>query len=87
MLTRVYPVVTFTLILTPANEDHVGRAGERGNTWAGRKGERIDGLRGRGSSAIWHHGGLEHRRRTNYLTLGSNTAQHVKGAVGVWPRG
>ena len=26
-------------------------------------GEKImDGLRGRGSSAIWHHGGLEHRR-------------------------
>ena len=25
-------------------------------------GERIDALRGRGSSAVWHHGGLEHRR-------------------------
>ena len=22
----------------------------------------MDGQRGRGSSAIWHHGGLEHRR-------------------------
>ena len=26
------------------------------------KGEIMDGLRGRGSSAMWHHGGLEHRR-------------------------
>ena len=33
-------------------------AGKRG---PGRKAE-MDGLRGRGSSAIWHHGGLEHRR-------------------------
>ena len=27
-------------------------------TWALRGGEMMDGLRGRGSSAIWHHGGL-----------------------------
>ena len=40
------------IILIPANEGRVGRAGERGKTWAGRKGERVDGLRGRGSSAI-----------------------------------
>ena len=25
-------------------------------------GERMDGLRGRGSLATWHHGGLEYRR-------------------------
>ena len=40
----------------------VGRVEERGETWAGGEGERMDGLRGRGSSAIWHHGGLEHCR-------------------------
>ena len=35
---------------------------ERGKTLlAGREEERVNGLRGRGSSAIWHHGGLEHR--------------------------
>ena len=38
-------------------------AGKR-ETWVGGEGEIIDGLRGRGSSAIWHHGGLEHCRRT-----------------------
>ena len=43
-------------------EGHVGRGGERGKTWAEREGERMGGLRGRGPSAIWHHGGLEHRR-------------------------
>ena len=35
---------------------------EIGKTWAGGERERMGGLRGRGSSAIWHHGGLEHRR-------------------------
>ena len=34
-------------------------AGKRGPEG---EGERMDGLRGRGSSAIWHDGGLEHRR-------------------------
>ena len=45
-------------------EGHVGRAGERGKTWAGgrRINRLIDGLRGRGSSGIWHHGGLKQRR-------------------------
>ena len=43
---------------------YVGSAGEPGKTWAGGKGERMDGLRGKGSSAIWHHGGLAHRRTT-----------------------
>ena len=41
---------------------HVGRAGEYGKTWARGKGEITDGLRGSGSSNVWHHGGLEHRR-------------------------
>ena len=30
--------------------------------WVGGEGEIIDRLRSRGSSTIWHHGGLEHRR-------------------------
>ena len=33
-------------------------AGKRG---PGGEGETMDGLRGRGSSAIWHRGGLEQR--------------------------
>ena len=37
----------------------LGNAGKRGPRG---EGERMNGLRGRGSSAIWHHGGLEHRR-------------------------
>ena len=28
----------------------------------GGKGEIMDGMRGRGSSAVWHRGGLKHRR-------------------------
>ena len=35
------------------------KAGKRG---PGGEGKIIDRLSGRGSSAIWHHGGLEHRR-------------------------
>ena len=31
----------------------VGRVGERGETWVGGEVERMDGLRGRGSSAIY----------------------------------
>ena len=34
-------------------------AGKRGS---GGEGEIMDGLRGRGSSTVWHYGGLEHRR-------------------------
>ena len=37
----------------------------------------MDGLRGRGSSTIWHHEGL---------ALGSGIAQYVNGGVGLWPR-
>ena len=37
-------------------------AGERGETRAVGEGERRDGLRDRGSLAIWHHEGVEHRR-------------------------
>ena len=43
-------------------EGQIGRARERGKTLAQGEGERVDGLRGRLSSDIWHHGGLEHRR-------------------------
>ena len=44
-------------------EGRIGRGGERAKTWAGGEGEIMDGLRGRGLSAIWHRGGLEHRRK------------------------
>ena len=46
----------------------------------------MDGLRGRGSSAImWHHGVTG---APPHLTLGSGAAQQcVKGAVGLWPPG
>ena len=43
-------------------EGRVGRAVERGKAWSGGEGEIMDGRRGRGSSGVWHHGGLEHRR-------------------------
>ena len=43
-------------------ECHVGKAGERGKTRTRGEGEIMDGLRGRGSLGVWHHGGLEHRR-------------------------
>ena len=43
-------------------EGHFERAGERGKRGPGREGETMDGLRGRGSPAIWHLGGLKHRR-------------------------
>ena len=43
-------------------EGDVGRVGERGESWVGGEGERMGGLRGRGSSAIWHHRGLKHCR-------------------------
>ena len=36
--------------------ENVGKRGPGGER------ERVDGLRGRLSSAIWYHGGLEHRR-------------------------
>ena len=57
-------------------EGHVGRAGERGKTWA-REGEIIDGLRGRESSDVWHHSGLGHRR-TMFVASGFEwfTASH-----------
>ena len=42
-------------------EDHVGRAGECGTTWAGVEGGGMDGLRGKGSG-VWYHGRLEYRR-------------------------
>ena len=41
---------------------HVRRAGECGKTRAWGKREILGGLRSRGSSGVWHHGGLEHRR-------------------------
>ena len=48
--------------LQVTQEDHVGRAGERGTTWIEGEGERVDGLRGRGSLGVLHHEGLEYRR-------------------------
>ena len=39
-----------------------GELENTGKYGPGEEGEIMDGLRGRGSSAIWHHGGLEHRR-------------------------
>ena len=63
-------------------EGHVGRAGERMKMWAGGERERMDELRGRGSSAIWHHG----RRAPPHLTLGSGIAQYATEAVGLCPR-
>ena len=35
----------------------VGRVRDREETWAGEEGEIMNELRGRGPSAIWHHGG------------------------------
>ena len=50
-------------------EGHVGRVGERGTSWFDEEeGGRMGGLRGRGSSGVWHHGGLEHRRTTTTTT-------------------
>ena len=46
----------------PIIEGDLERAEKRGKTWAGGEGEIMDGLCGRGCSAIWHHGGLEHCR-------------------------
>ena len=45
-----------------SQEGYVGRAGDRGKTWAQGEGEIMVGLRRRGSSCVWHHGGLKHRR-------------------------
>ena len=62
-------------------EGHFGRAGERGKTWArgGRRKtrwQRIAGyLASRGTGA------------PPYLTLGSDTAQYVKVALGLCPHG
>ena len=38
--------------------ENAGQRGPKG------EGEIMDGLRGRGSSGVWHHDGLEHRRTT-----------------------
>ena len=62
-------------------EGHVGRARKRGKTWTEGKGEMTDGLRGRGSSGVWYHGGLEIRRARQ--TLRFSTGQYAKGAVGL----
>ena len=43
-------------------EDNFGKAGERGTASAGGKREIMGRLRGRGSSGVWHYGGLENRR-------------------------
>ena len=37
-------------------------AGDRGTRRAGGEIERVGGLNGRGSSGVWHHGGLEYYR-------------------------
>ena len=65
-------------------EDPVRRAGHRGTTWAGGEGETVYGLRGRGSSCVWHNGGLEYRRNRPW-----GLVQHHmrKGVAGLWPRG
>ena len=39
-----------------------GELENAGKCGLGGEGERMNGLRGRGSSALWHHGGLEHCR-------------------------
>ena len=44
---------------TRAMSEEVENAGKRGPE--GKEG-RMGGLRGRGSSGVWRHGGLEHRR-------------------------
>ena len=54
--------------------ENAGRGERRINRWTARK--RVAGyLASRGAGAPPH------------LTMGSGTAQYVKGAVGLWPRG
>ena len=49
--------------LQVTQEGYVGGAGECEKTWAAGEGEIMEGLlRGRGSSAIRHHGRLEYSR-------------------------
>ena len=65
-------------------EGHVGRAGQRGETWATGEEEEMDGLRWRGSSGAWHHGGLEHRhtRPWGLVQHGMRRGLYVYGRVG-----
>ena len=42
--------------------DVSGKLENAEKTWAGGEGERMNGLRGRGSSEVWYHGGLEYHR-------------------------
>ena len=56
---------------------------ESGTTWAGEEGEIMDGLRGRGSSGVKHHGGLNHR---HICLLFGTAQQYAEGAGDLWPR-
>ena len=51
---------------------HVGRAGERRTTWTGGERERMDGLRGKGSSGVCNHEGLEYRRTRPWILVQHN---------------